>query len=458
MVTPITTTKAATQNACKLCAPLGASLAYRGVEGAVAILHGSQGCATYIRRYLIGHFREPMDIASSSFSEESAVFGGEENLKRAIANVINQYSPKLIGVASTCLSETIGEDVPAILGRVLRENPDAELPVFASVSTASYRGTHADGFHATVRAIVEAVNKSEAPEGSEIKPGGINVFSGILSPADLRYIKELARDFGVHINLLPDYSETLDGEAVATYEPTPRGGTTLDQIRSMVQAKASVSLSPTARDDQRAGDWLAKNHDVEENVIGLPIGLAASDAFFKILNDLAGHEPEGPHSGERGRLIDSYVDAHKILFGRTAIVYGEEDFAAALAGFLCEIGVKPVVIASGGKSGRINNALKVHDVKIEDDMRVMDGADYADIADAAREVKPDFLLGGSKGYPISRELNIPLVRAGFPVHDRFGAQRIRHIGYRGTQELFDRIVNLMLERKQENSEVGYSHL
>ncbi len=458
MVTPITTTKTATQNACKLCAPLGASLAYRGVEGAVAILHGSQGCATYIRRYLIGHFREPMDIASSSFSEESAVFGGEDNLRRAISNVINQYSPKIIGVASTCLSETIGEDVPAILGRVLRENPDAELPIFASVSTASYRGTHADGFHATTRAIVEAVLKTGTPEDCDIRPEGINIFSGMLSPADLRYIKELARDFDVNINLLPDYSETLDGEAVATYEPTPRGGTTIDQIRSMAQAKASISLSPTSRDNQRAGNYLDTNYDVEEKVLGLPIGLAASDVFFETLTKLAGHEPEGPHAGERGRLIDSYVDAHKILFGRRAVVYGEEDFSAALAGFLCEIGIKPVIVASGGKSGRMKDALKRHDVEVNDDMRVMDGADYADIADAARELKPDFLLGGSKGYPISRELKIPLVRAGFPVHDRFGAQRIRHIGYRGTQELFDRIVNAMLERKQENSEVGYSHL
>ena len=59
-------------NPCKVCAPLGASLAFKGVEGAVPLLHGSQGCATYIRRYLISHFREPVDIASSSFDEMAA--------------------------------------------------------------------------------------------------------------------------------------------------------------------------------------------------------------------------------------------------------------------------------------------------------------------------------------------------------------------------------------------------
>jgi hypothetical protein len=59
----------ATRNACKLCTPLGACLAFAGIEGARTILHGSQGCATYIRRYMISHFKEPVDIASTNFSE-----------------------------------------------------------------------------------------------------------------------------------------------------------------------------------------------------------------------------------------------------------------------------------------------------------------------------------------------------------------------------------------------------
>jgi len=75
---------AATRNACKLCAPLGACLALRGVAGAVPFLHGSQGCATYIRRYLISHFREPVDIAVSGFSEATTVFGGGDNLRRRL--------------------------------------------------------------------------------------------------------------------------------------------------------------------------------------------------------------------------------------------------------------------------------------------------------------------------------------------------------------------------------------
>lgn len=98
--------------------PLGAALAFAGLDRTVPFLHGSQGCATYIRRYLISHFNEPMDIASSSVGEAATVFGGEANLRTGIANVTSVYRPSLIGVATTCLVETIGEDVPAMLRRI----------------------------------------------------------------------------------------------------------------------------------------------------------------------------------------------------------------------------------------------------------------------------------------------------------------------------------------------------
>jgi hypothetical protein len=110
-----------TTNACKLCRPLGACLAFRGIEGAVPLLHGSQGCATYMRRYIISHFREPMDIASSSLGEKHAVYGGGPNLKQAIKNVMTKFGAKVIGIATTCLTETIGDDVPGIVKESLKE-------------------------------------------------------------------------------------------------------------------------------------------------------------------------------------------------------------------------------------------------------------------------------------------------------------------------------------------------
>ena len=114
----------ATRNACNTCTPLGACLVFRGIERAIPLLHGSQGCSTYIRRYLIGHFREPVDIASSNFSESAAVYGGGTVFRTGLENVIRQYAPALVGIATTCLSETIGDDVRLYLHEFRRATRD----------------------------------------------------------------------------------------------------------------------------------------------------------------------------------------------------------------------------------------------------------------------------------------------------------------------------------------------
>ena len=142
-----------TTNACKLCTPLGAALAFRGIEGAIPFLHGSQGCATYMRRYIISHFREPMDIASSALGEKQAVFGGGPNLKKGILNVMSKYGAKVVGVATTCLTETIGDDVPRLLSEFRKEFADLPLPEIVNVSTPSYSGTHMEGWHAATAAM-----------------------------------------------------------------------------------------------------------------------------------------------------------------------------------------------------------------------------------------------------------------------------------------------------------------
>jgi len=57
--------------------------------------------------------------------------------------------------------------------------------------------------------------------------GGVNLFSGMVSPADIRHLREIVLGFGLAPTILPDYSETLDGPALLEYENIPSGGTPL---------------------------------------------------------------------------------------------------------------------------------------------------------------------------------------------------------------------------------------
>jgi len=441
-----------TRNACKLCTPLGACLVFRGVEGCVPFLHGSQGCSTYIRRYLISHFREPMDIASSNFHEESAIFGGSGNFQKGVLNVLRQYQPQLIGAATTCLAETIGEDMPRLLHDLREKHGDSITAPIVTVSTASYRGTQIDGFHAAVKALVEQLGQPGE------KTGAVNLFPGMVSAADLRLLKEILPDFGLNYTLLPDYSETMDGETWSEYEKLQSGGTALAAIAATGSAEASIEFGRTLANTETAGASLQKKFNVPRHLLGLPIGIRESDAFFALLSVLSGRETPVKYSRERGRLVDSLIDGHKYIFEKRAIVYGEEDLVVGLASFLCEIGVTPVLCASGGRSKHFEKALRDAAPALPAETLVKEVFDFAEMSELAPSLKPDFLIGSSKGYQIARSLRVPLIRVGFPIHDRIGGQRVLHLGYRGAQELYDRVVNALMDAKQETSTVGYAYL
>ena len=442
-----------TTNACKLCKPLGAALAFRGIEGSVPYLHGSQGCATYMRRYIISHFNEPIDIASSSLSEKHAVYGGAANLKLGLTNVTKKYKPQLIGIATTCLTETIGDDVPMILKEYGRETAAAARPLLVNVSTPSYSGTHMEGFHAAIAAVVEQL--AENPGANDT----VNLLPGFVSSADYRYLAEIMADFGVKTTMLPDLSETLDGPALLEYEKIPGGGTPLESIKGMGGAKATIEFGRTLGSSKTGGSVLARKFGVENMRLGLPMGISETDRFFAGLETLTGLETPKKYAMERGRLVDAYVDGHKYGFGKKAIIYGEEDLVVGLTAMLAEIGVMPILCASGGRSGSMASAIAAAtEGVLSEQPLVYENMDFFDIAEEAERLGPDLLVGHSKGYPLARKLNIPLIRVGFPIHDRIGGQRILHLGYRGAQQLFDLVVNSLIDKKQSDSSVGYSYM
>ncbi len=434
-------------NPCTLCAPLGAALASVGVRHTVPLLHGAQGCATYIRRYLISHFREPMDVASSSFGESQTVFGGESNLHRALDNVVRQYQPALVTVATTCLAETIGEDI----GRLLRsydEKPHTHLPV-VSASTPSFKDGHVEGFHAMVRALVKALATERGPQARFV-----NILPPIVSPADLRHLREIAQAYALAPTILPDYADTLDGVILDHYCALPAGGTPIEEIAEMSRAIATLDLTLTGQ-AARASTVLAERGS-EVRILGLPIGVRASDGFCDALAAISGHAMPEWLQKERGRLLDAYADGHKYVFGKRIAVYGDPELVAGLAGFLAEIGARPVLCATGARNRALGVALgNLPAGSVEE---VLEDTDFGAIEASCQRLKPELLIGSSKGYRVARALGVPLLRVGFPIHDRLGAGRVLHVGYRGTMQLFDSVVNTLLDAKQSSSAIGFSYL
>jgi nitrogenase molybdenum-iron protein NifN len=444
----------ATVNPCVMCQPMGSALAFKGIENTMVLYHGSQGCSTYMRLHLAHHFREPIDIASSSLSERGAVYGGRESLKKGLRNVINRYNPKVIGVATTCLAETIGDDVHAIIREFKEEEgigDDLENDIIIiPVSTPSYGESHVSGYIKALEAVVRKFAGHQGEEGEKcavkISNGKINLLPiESLSPADVRELKEILEATAGDYTFLPDISETFDAPLGDHLPKIFPGGTPLSEITDMPNSRASLGLGIVSKN--LTLEYLKESHGVPGYSVPIPIGLSETDIFFKgLVKILACQIPE-KYQKERGRLLDAMVDVHKYLYGVKAAVFGDPDMVFSLTTFMLELGMHPVLVATGSKSRDFGVSIRQIFKEIRPELKpmVLDNIDFDSLNDAVRECSPDILIGNSNGRYIAKAQGIPLVRVGLPIHDRVGAQRILIVGYKGALELLDRITNAILE-------------
>lgn len=441
----------ATVNPCVMCQPMGSALAFKGIENTMVLYHGSQGCSTYMRLHLAHHFREPVDIASSSLSEKGAVYGGRDSLKKGLRNVINRYNPKVIGVATTCLAETIGDDVPAIIREFKEEegigdDPEKDI-IIVSVSTPSYGESHVSGYIKALDAVVRKFAEKPGEERAvKIPNGKLNVIPvESLSPADVRELKEIFEVMARDYIFLPDISETFDAPLREDLPKIAQGGTPLSEIADMPNSRASLGLGIVSKN--LAVKYLEESHNVPGYNVPIPIGLSNTDSFFTELVKILGCPIPDKYQKERGRLLDAMVDVHKYLYGVKAAVYGDPDLVFSLITFMLELGMNPVLVATGSKSRDFEAKVRQIIEKINPELEpvILNGIDFDTLNDAVSECNPEILIGNSNGRYIAKARNIPLVRIGLPIHDRVGAQRILTVGYRGAMELLDLITNTILE-------------
>ncbi|HWR55308.1 MAG TPA: nitrogenase component 1 [Negativicutes bacterium] len=430
------------ENPCNMCMPMGAILPFKGVEKAMVIMHGSQGCATYMRRHIAEHFNEPIDVASSSMNEKDTVHGGEPNLKKGLANIIKLYQPAVIGVLTTCLAETIGEDIDRIAGKFLREN-GLDLPI-VTVPTPGYGGRHTEGYFLAMKKIVESL--ARPTEGH----GKINVLVPHLSPADLREIKRILHLMDIEYTLFPDFSDTLDRPFEKPYKKMPDGGTRLADIAAMPGAIATIQIGVTLDERSSAGHYLAEKFGVPLHQVPIPTGLEFTDGFLKLLQQLTGRDIPASLVMERGRLLDCMIDAHKYNFQGRSVIFGEPDQVYAHSQFCMENGIYPVVAATGSKNDKLAALLSELFTDCPHEAAILTQTDFARIRAVSANGAANIAIGHSDGRYLEEREGIPLVRVGFPIHDRVGGQRLLSVGYAGTTMFLDRITNTLLEHKYRN--------
>ncbi|SHH67502.1 nitrogenase cofactor biosynthesis protein NifB [Clostridium grantii] len=431
-------------NPCKMCMPMGGVMAFKGIEKAMVILHGSQGCSTYIRRHMATHYNEPIDIASSSLTEQGTVYGGADNLKKGIMNVLSSYEPSVIGVQTTCLAETIGEDIERIILELREEKPELNNVKIVPVPTPGYEGTQAEGYYRALKSMVVNLTKKTK------KNSKINIIAGNLNPGDIKALKEILEDFSVEYVLLPDVSDTLDAPFTTEFKRLPDGGTKIEDIEIMGGSIATIEMGATIEKAYSPGEYLKEEYGVPLYKCAIPIGLENTDIFFEILSSITKKPMPAKYKKQRGLLLDAMIDAHKYNSEARAIIYGEPELAYGITKLCLENGIKPISVATGSVNKKLKELIEnIYFLNNLDERAIiLDDTDFETIEQVALKEKANIMIGNSDGRRIEENHGIALVRVGFPIHDRIGAQRKCITGYKGTMDLIEETANVMLSKKE----------
>jgi len=422
--------KHAVINPGNMCPPFGAVMAFLGIKGSMPLVHGSQGCSTYMRFQLTRHFREPVNIASSSLNEATVVYGGEENLLKALNTVEDQYGPDVIGVLSGCLTETIGDDLELIVKKY-RERVSSEI---VTVQTPGFKGTHIEGYDTAVYSILRDLTEVGEPGGS------INVIPGILSPADTFEIRRIFEEMGAMPLMITDNSESLDEPFTGETFFITENGTDINEIRNAAGSMATISFS-----ENDAGKFLERRYGVNDTVTGLPVGLERTDRLLDRISEISGLEAPPTLMRERGRLIDAMIDSHQYTYGRRVAIFADPAYALSMASAVLEMGMVPSAVFTGASSPDLHRIMALLQERYGFKATVKDKADIFDLELHLRKRPADLLIGNSYCSRVAHKFGIPLFRMGFPVYDRVGAQRIVLAGYRGGINFVDSLTNIILQ-------------
>lgn len=431
-------------NPAKTCQPIGAMYAALGIHNCLPHSHGSQGCCAYHRSTLTRHYKEPVMAGTSSFTEGASVFGGQANLIEAITNIFNIYNPDVIAVHTTCLSETIGDDIPQIVNKAIDEGKVPKGKYVIHASTPSYVGSHITGFANMVKGMVDYF-----PEKSVNKINQVNIIPGWVEPSDMREIRRITEIMKIKTIMFPDTSGVLDTPLTGVRNFYPKGGVKISELKTIGSSISTIAMgqlcsAPAAR----ALDAKCK---VPCEIMSLPIGLLATDRFIDALRKMGGVSVPETLNDERGRLLDIMSDMHQYFYGKKVALFGDPDQLVPLTEFLVTLGMKPVHIVTGTPGAKFESRIKEVTKDAVPNVNVKSSADMFLLHQWIKNNPVDLLIGNTYGKYIARDEDIPFLRYGFPILDRVGHSYFPSVGYMGAIRLAERMLDAIMERIDRNA-------
>ncbi|MFN6568651.1 nitrogenase iron-molybdenum cofactor biosynthesis protein NifN [Dendronalium sp. ChiSLP03b] len=424
--------KSVAVNPLKQSQALGASLAFLGLKGMIPLFHGSQGCTAFAKVVLVRHFREAIPLATTAMTEVTTILGGEENLEQAILTLVEKVNPEIIGICSTGLTETRGDDIERFLKDIRKRHRELDHLPIVFAPTPDFKGALQDGFAAAVESIVKDI-----PKAGGIKTEQVTILAGsAFTPGDVQEIKEMVTAFGLVPIFVPNLGASLDGHLEDGYSAITASGATVKQLREVGSSAFTIALGESMRG---AAKILEERFGIPYEVFGELTGLEPVDEFLQALAILSSNSVPEKYRRQRRQLQDAMLDTHFYFGAKRVSLALEPDLLWSTVNFLQSMGTQIHAAVTTTKSPLLEQ-LPIKSVTIGD------LEDFEQLA-----VGSDLLIGNSNVGAIAKRLSMPLYRLGIPIYDRLGNGQFTKVGYRGTMELLFGIGNLFLEAEEERA-------
>jgi nitrogenase molybdenum-iron protein beta chain len=429
-------------NPAKACQPLGAVFASAGFSRCMSFVHGSQGCVAYYRSHLSRHFKEPCSAVSSSMTEDAAVFGGLNNMIDGLANCSALYQPDMIAVSTTCMAEVIGDDLQGFISNAKAKGSVPEDFPVPYAHTPAFVGSHVDGYDNMIKGILENFWKS-----AERKPAtSVNIIPGFdgFCVGNNRELKRLFDMMGVEYTFVSDASDQFDTPSDGDYRMYD-GGTTIDQVKGALDAKATISLQYW--NTRKTMDYIAEQGQ-ETATFHYPLGVRATDSLLMKVSELSGKAIPEAIRMERGRLVDAMADSQAYLHGKKYAIWGDPDFVQAMAQFVMETGGEPThcLATNGNKQWEAEMKEMLAANPFGANAQVWAGKDLWALRSLLFTEPVDFMIGSSYGKYLERDTGIPLIRLTFPIFDRHHHHRFPIMGYQGGLRVLTTILDKVFDK------------
>lgn len=371
---------AVSQRACVYC---GARVVLNPITDAYHIIHGPIGCSSYTWD-IRGSLSSGEDLYRNSFStdlsEQDIVFGGSEKLTRAIDEIMEKHSPKLIFVYATCIVGVIGDDVDAVCRQTEQKYGIRCIPV----KSPGFSGNKSYGYRMACEAIMTLIR----PHKNQSKRFGVNILGDFNLAGEMWIIQNYLREIGVPV------ISTFTGDA--SYDTLIQSPSA--QI-NLVQCAGSMT-------------YLAKQMEEE---FGIPyfkvsfFGREDTTASLMRLAEMLGDEKMIARTRsftrqEEAKLIPFEQMWRSSLEGKKAAIYVGGGFKAiSLIRQFNSMGIETVVV--GTQTGKPED-YEVISQLVGPETVILDDANPAELETFMREKGADILVGGVKERPLAYKLGI----------------------------------------------------